>query len=199
MTQEEKTSKKRQYDELLEDVEATCDDPTDSSFHVEKPVKVAASESKIKTRSTSLDMNEENDAKFPPVYTRSGYRVMNESLMRCATQCLAEYKVSANDLSSIMIKTANIIFGQQWKLNNETEVDGDDNDDDDNDCEDQEDMRYRKYDQVKNRFPSRRTLNAWLEDAAMLNLKFVAENILNKEDNVVTVGIDDTSKAVGHK
>ena len=199
LTQEEKKSKKRQYDELLEDVEATCDDPTDSSFHVEKPVKVAASESKMKTRSTSLDMNEENDAKFPPVYTRSGYRVMNESLMRCATQCLAEYKVSANDLSGIMIKTANIIFGQQWELNDETEVDGDDNDDDDNDCEDQEDMRYRKYDQVKNRFPSRRTLNAWLEDAAMLNLKFVAENILNKEDNVVTVGIDDTSKAAGHK
>ena len=127
LTQEEKKSKKRQYDELLEDVEATCDDPTDSSF------KVAASEFKMKTRSTSLDMNEGNDVKFPPVYTRSGYRVMNESLMRCATQCLAEYKVSANDLSGIMIKTANIIFGQQWELNDETEVDGDDNDDDDND------------------------------------------------------------------
>ena len=85
-----------------------------------------------------------------------------------------------------MTKTANIVFGQQWELSEDDEEDpNEDNDEDES------------SDRMLNKFPCRRTFNAWLEDASYLNLKFVAENILYKEDNVVGVG--DTSKAVGHK
>ena len=50
-----------------------------------------------------------------------------------------------------------------------------------------------------NLFPYRRSINKWLEDATYLNLKLAAEEILNKESSTVTVGIDDTQKAAGHK
>ena len=142
----------------------------------------------VLTRSKSVESEKRKgkDKKFPPVYTRTGYRSMNEDLMRCTTQCLADHKVNLNDLSGIMTKTANIVFGQQWELSEDDEEDpNEDNDEDES------------SDRMLNKFPCRRTLNAWLEDASYLNLKFVAENILYKEDNVVGVG--DTSKAVGHK
>ena len=39
----------------------------------------------------------------------------------------------------------------------------------------------------------------YLEDASFMNLKYVAEQVLNNEESVVTVGLDDTTKAAGHK
>ena len=35
--------------------------------------------------------------------------------MRCTVQCLADYKVSLNDLTGIIVNTANIIFNQNWE------------------------------------------------------------------------------------
>ena len=46
-------------------------------------------------------------------------------------------------------------------------------------------------------YPSRRTISRYLEDASYMNLLMVAEELVNKGDNVV--GLDDTTKAAGHK
>ncbi|ESP01695.1 hypothetical protein LOTGIDRAFT_172448 [Lottia gigantea] len=46
--------------------------------------------------------------------------------------------------------------------------------------------------------PSRKCLSKYLEDAHYLNLEMLAEYLLNKADSVVTVGIDDATKAAGH-
>ena len=46
-------------------------------------------------------------------------------------------------------------------------------------------------------FPSWRTLKRYLQNASYVSLEYVAQQILNKEDKVVTVGLDDTTKAVG--
>lgn len=48
-------------------------------------------------------------------------------------------------------------------------------------------------------FPSRRTIDRYLEDAALLNLRFVGQHILEQGEKVVTVGLDDTTKAAGRK
>ena len=40
-------------------------------------------------------------------------------MIRCATQCLADYKVSQRDLSGIIVHVANIIFNQKWKMQDE--------------------------------------------------------------------------------
>ena len=47
-------------------------------------------------------------------------------------------------------------------------------------------------------FPSRRTITRYLQDASYLSLEYVAQQILSKEEKIVTVGLDDTTKAAGH-
>ena len=39
----------------------------------------------------------------------------------------------------------------------------------------------------------------YLQDASYITLEYVAQQILSKEDKVVTVGLDDTTKAAGHR
>ena len=48
-------------------------------------------------------------------------------------------------------------------------------------------------------FASRRTINRYIEDASYMNILIVAKRFINKGDDVVTVGLDDTVKAAGHK
>ena len=39
----------------------------------------------------------------------------------------------------------------------------------------------------------------YLQDAYLLNMKHVASYLMNKDDNVITVGLDDMTKATDHK
>ncbi|CAM1325724.1 Uncharacterised protein at_DN1125 [Pycnogonum litorale] len=49
-------------------------------------------------------------------------------------------------------------------------------------------------------FPSNRSIDKYLEDASYLNLHMVADYLVNKDDtDVVTVGLDDSTKAAGHR
>ena len=48
--------------------------------------------------------------------------------------------------------------------------------------------------------PSSRTVRRYLEDANLLNLKYLADRIIsNPDEAVVTLGLDDTTKAAGNK
>ena len=51
---------------------------------------------------------------------------------------------------------------------------------------------------LDNVFPSRMNFMRYVEDGSYIYLKMLADLMLNKEDQVVTVGIDDTTKAVCH-
>ena len=114
-------------------------------------------------------------------------------------------------MTGIIVNTANIIFDQNWEMEDSVHVD-------DNHCEMQSDIfdesdedepqQHDDASTTKRRmsakdltyvFPSRRTINRYLEDASYLNLQMVAEHILDKKDNIITVGLDDTTKAAGHK
>ena len=48
---------------------------------------------------------------------------------------------------------------------------------------------------LDNVFTSQMTFMRFVEDGSYMNLKMVAELMLNKEDQVVTVGNDDITKA----
>ena len=128
-------------------------------------------------------------------------------------QCLADYKVSPGDLAGITIHTANIIFGQNWEQDNvdlddkyvissDRETNRDRNDDgpepDTPDIPSTSKWQRSRRD-LTYVFPSRRTINRYLEDASYLNLHMVANHLLEKEDNIITIGLDDTAKAAGHK
>ena len=49
---------------------------------------------------------------FPQVPVRSSRKYIDERIIRSTVQCLADYKVSRKDVTGIILKTANIIFGQ---------------------------------------------------------------------------------------
>ena len=51
---------------------------------------------------------------FPDVDTRSGENSIDEKLGRAFTICNAKYRVSVEDLCSVFICVANIVFGQKW-------------------------------------------------------------------------------------
>ena len=83
-------SRKRQYEEMI--TETSSDDIMDDCFTVDQSVNIVPSDPVVLTRSKSIlgENTKGQTKKFPTVNTRSGYRTMNEDLMRCATQCLVE-------------------------------------------------------------------------------------------------------------
>lgn len=65
-------------------------------------------------RSEAID--EQCDRTFPKVYVRSRRKSINEKIIRAFTQCLADFKVSMDDLSGIFVNVATVIFDQNWTL-----------------------------------------------------------------------------------
>ena len=142
---------------------------------------------------------------FPRVQTREGQRMINESLMSCVVQCLSEFKVSHRDLAGIMVRMANMVFGQSWVLPEQENLEAKSGDSESDDLSSENEQvptkkRKTRHDDMTMVFPSRRCVSMYLDDAHILNLKLVAEYLVNKdEQTVITVGTDDTTKAAGHK
>lgn len=110
---------------------------------------------------------------FPSVEVRSGYRSVNEPIMRSISQCLADYKVSTNDLLGIVMQVANTIFGQSWAVASEA-VETEETDDEDSDAQDTSQKRKLKARDLTYVLPSRKTMSRYVEDASFLNLKVSA-------------------------
>ncbi len=145
------------------------------------------------------------DNGFPDVPIRTGRQTLNEKIVRCTVQCLADYKVSREDLAGVMVRTENIIFGQKWVRN--ANLDLEDDQDCSDDSEDTESVstpqsnikRRRSAKDLTYVFPSNRCVDKYLEDASYLNLQMAAKKMLDKYDtDVVTVGYDDFTKAAGY-
>jgi hypothetical protein len=97
-----------------------------------------------------------------------------------------------------VVDVGRIVFDKPWEQHSAS-VDGPASGctDEDEDVTDDEDAPGRDLSFV---MPSRVSVARYLEDASMLNLKNLAETLMEKDtDTVVTCGIDDTKKAAGHK
>ena len=189
--EKELQNKKRQYSETLIDEQVIGSEEKEEMYHPEITVKMKTEvNSSIKTRSSKLTCKEKSPNEFPEVEIRKGHKSFNENVMRCLVKCLADYKISSNDLLGIVKDVGNIIFLQNWKLPDETN-------NVEHCSESDDDEVFSSID--RNMLPTRITINNWLEDASFMNLKFVADAFLNKEDSIITVGTDDTTKAAGHK
>ena len=123
-------------------------------------------------------------------------------------QCVSEFKVSHADISGIIVRSANMILGQNWQISSDENVDQDDEanqSDVDSGSENTATSSTTLIQKRKNVgdltyiFPSKRCISMYLQDAYLLNMKHVASYLTNKGDNVITVGLDDTTKAAGHK
>ena len=176
------SNKKRQYEELLQD--STPEKHEEEYFPDISGVE-SVQRSTITTR-FSKNILSTDDKTFPTVDIRAGHRSLNENVMRCLVKCLSDYKVSSNDLIGIVKDVGNIIFQQKWEEPPTKDSDAE------HDHEPEDSSRSHVL-------PSRSTINNWLEDASYMNLKYVADTLMNKEDSVITIGTDDTTKAAGHK
>ena len=139
---------------------------------------------------------------FPRIPVRFGRKTLNPKVMVAAVHVSAKYDISLTATTKIFVDVMNMVCDQEWT------VEGDFDEDDIEDCEDVETVDIenpsKKARKVQHdltyRFPSRQTLSAWLRDGAILNMKYMADSILNKEgDSVVTWGTDDTIKKAGHR
>ena len=130
---------------------------------------------------------------FPQISTRRNGHQVSEALVRVFVSCMAKYKVSERDCRGIFVDIANGLFGQSWELESDFV-------DDEALEEELRHKRRRATQDVSILFPSRRVFRQYLEDAAIFNLKFVAELLRDKNSDVVaTMGFDDASKAAGYK
>ena len=148
------------------------------------------------------------------------FKTFNKSVVRCIVQSQSESTCSRMEVCKIMVNVANIVFHQEWKLldnKEDKEVKENYNDTEINSsCEGySEDKKLEggninetEQSQQKSRkckkdltmtLPSRRTILRYLEDASYMSLKYVAQLLLNNDELVITIGLDDTTKAAGHK
>ena len=187
------------------------DDDNDDLFNVDiTDQSEINNERKLRSKSFSSSTNptapydSKSSTSFPAVPVRSSRKGLNENLMRCLVQCQSEYTVSRNHLCGIAVKMANMVFYQDWSLHSElpdkkdSTVDESDESDSEFESDSEVDSssgaikRRRSAKDLTYVFPSNRSLDKYLEDASYLNLKMVANHILNKEEgNVITVGHDD--------
>ena len=86
----------------------------------------------------------------------------------------------------IVVSVANGIFEQEWQLTREGDEDEEENMHDELELDETTMTAKRRRVTTDldndNLFPSRRTLMWYVEDASYMNLKMVAELMLNKED-----------------
>ena len=47
---------------------------------------------------------------FPQVKVSTGRRSLNESLIRCVVPCLAETRMSPDEVSKVVVRVANMVF-----------------------------------------------------------------------------------------
>ena len=106
----------------------------------------------------------------------------------------------------ICVDLANMILGQNWIKENESDVESDDDtgfDEEDNgrtedDTQTPTIKRRKLHSDLTYRFPSRATRRRWLRQGALLNLRYVADQIKGKDPNeVITLGFDNTTKGAG--
>jgi hypothetical protein len=126
------------------------------------------------TTSPSQHIKSDNPSVFPVVNVRKSRKMLNENLVWCIVQCSADYKVSYNDLAGVIVRVANMVFGQTWTLSGfatEKDNENDVNDsssycsDEDDDKDQSNSKRRRKSTKdLTNVFPSRRCVQMYLED-----------------------------------
>ncbi|KAK6194847.1 hypothetical protein SNE40_000387 [Patella caerulea] len=180
--------------ELMDCIKQNCEQ-TDPTFNPIESYRNDLMSSPPITRTSPCH----NNPRFPQVMIRTGHRKINESLMRCLVNCLSKYKVTTNDLIGITLQLANTVFGQHWINSCSTDTDSDDASDDETEEEIYSTKRKRNAADRSFTMPSRSCISSYLEDASYMNLEMVAKKMAEKVEEVVTIGLDDTTKAAGHK
>ena len=145
----------------------------------------------FKPQAITISASNEEQIEFPQVKLRTGKRALNPKVMNSVVHCQAKYKLSENDTIGFCVDFANMVFDQNWSKPKEYERSHSSKSDDNAESGDEEE-------DLTNQFPSIRTVRRWLRSGALINLRHVADCLLNKSsEEVSTYGFDDTRKAAG--
>ena len=148
---------------------------------------------------------------FPEVPLRFSKKELNSNFMRVFIHLQSKYKVSERDLEGIVIDLSNMLFGQQY-VASEQEIPIEDGDYESDEELSQTTLlkskistcpplkRRRSHKDYSKIFPSRKCRRDWMNQAAILNLKYVADKLIHKgDDEVITWRFDDTVKSAGYR
>ena len=183
--------------DLTRDYDFEADEPSTSERVLFSDKSLRSSSSNTTTGQTQNESSEHSQ--FPPVKVRTGRKAFNESVIRCLIQCLSQTSASSNEVCRLVTDVANKIFGRSWSCAGGDDMDEGENGSDSHSDDEFYEQRPKSHTDMAYVLPIRRTIMRYLEDASFLNLEYVARQLLEKKDNVVTCGLDDTSKAAGHR
>ena len=140
----------------------------------------------ISTRSKPSTKTE--DSKLKPV--RTSFKCVDDDIIEVMVNMECQYGVDKRQVAPLLAYIMNKLAGQRWEApSEESEL---------LECDEPGKRKFRDLTFV---LPSRKSMQRKLDDAAMLNFKFVAEVIekTNELGGTVTSGWDDTVKAAGHR
>ena len=162
----------------------------------QEPSKVVQNLSRksVTTRSKQITSTPEALDQKP---VRSSYKNIDNDILEVMVNMESQFGVEQRQVGPLLAYIMNKLAGQKWEpASEETEQ---------LECDDKRNEpksgKRRKTRDLTFVLPSRRCLNRKLEDAALLNFKFVAESIERTHEvgGTVTSGWDDTVKAAGHR
>ena len=146
------------------------------------------------TRSSSRsEPSQDPVGKFPDIEVRSGEKTFNVQIKETLVVMMSVYKVEARKAGPLLQYIANTLFGQKWEV-----IDEDESEDGSSKSDGVKKRKKKSFDNYT--LPTRKTMAAWVKDFSYLNLKRVAEAMVNasKDRRTVRYGCDDTVKAAGN-
>ena len=160
---------------------------------------------KYSTRSSNEAKSDNGGPVFPDIPVRRSMKDIDEKFIRITTQICADYTLPIKTAILIVRDVSNGLFDQRYEVEMSMKKDdeaGTDSNENDivSDEEQEHQIRRRSKSDYTHTLPSERSVKRYLEDANLLNLKYLSDQVLSKEEEtVVTLGLDDTTKAAGNK
>ena len=102
---------------MRENESESCLDPDfdlQREDQVHEAYQNSSSRSSFYSRCTLESETPEQSSGFPQFPIRTSRKCIDERIIRCTVQCFADHKVSREDATGIIIRTANMNFGQNW-------------------------------------------------------------------------------------
>ena len=193
---QEAENKASQIQEALDSID-TNQDKDEDFVPSQKPV---INHLMYSTRSSNEAKSDNGEAVFPDVPVRRNMKDIDEKFIRITTQICADYTLPIQTAILIVRDISNGLFNQKYEIEMSKKKDEEGNENDITYDEEQEHQKRRSRSDFTHTLPSERSFKRYLEDANLLNLKFLSDQLLSKEkETVVTLGLDDTTKAAGNK
>ena len=127
--------------------------------------------SRSSPRAAKVDLEE---ASFPQIPVRSGYRAININIMETLVVMQSSFKVEERKCTQLLAFIANKIFGQVWSVEADEATDGDDQQDDPQgeDIEEPLEKKMKKVGNLDFVLPSRKAIHKWVQQFSRCNSNY---------------------------